>query len=124
MRHIERIFLEFAAYLAEIAKGAAHADELSFGIEVFKPLQPFEVLRDVSGYRVLTFFGSTVTGEFLAQRHRAERKRVLRYHHPAVVIDHFDGAAADIHDKSFGHFHRIDDALINECGFLFLTQYL
>ena len=122
MRHIQRIFLKPAAYLAEIADRTAYADKLRIGIDILIPIDFVKMLGDV-------FFDKTGTlqrvvrrvGELFGQRDRSERQRVLSKHYSAVIINKFYAAAAYIHDKTFRHVHTVYYSGINESRFFFLT---
>ena len=112
--HADGILSHDLGDAADIAERAAHADQLSLGIDRLQPGN----LRELFGKEFLHFLrlllgGEPVVREQLGQRDGAERQRLVRQKIPAVVVDDLRAAAADFQNDPLGNVHRVDDALID-----------
>lgn len=125
VHHIERVFFDIPAYATEVSERAADADELRIGIDFLEPFDPVKMFFDEILNFFRLFFGRTIiVFEKVGKRNRAERQRFAGKDILAAVVNELRAAAADVHNKPFGHFQTVDDALINKVCLLVLCQNL
>ena len=115
MHHVERIFLDNAAYSPEVSEIAAHAHKLHVRVNLFKPFDTLQMFLDKFYHaRALFRRREVVVFEEVCKRNAAELQSFGSKNVLSAVINKLCASAADVHNEALRDIQAVDNSLIHQ----------